>query len=328
MISCSSGTTGPSKCKFKTRIVHEFNRKCVISNAQSFILSGVPIHYSAFIPVEYEANSVFFTFDTIFWSIGIVSMLNALYSGATAIITAKPYSPELTLKIIEKYKVTIIWHTAYHMLACLKHELIGKVDLSSMRKFAMYGWKFATEAIPDLKRYFPKTEFVTYYGLTEIGAISSADSIELIARSGGEVFYGCTVKIVDDDGNRCGPNVHGEICAKTDITFPGYLDDPITTAEAFDSEGFFRTGDIGHFDDDGILVVDGRKKEISKIFFFYGVLIPSQIEGHLAMMSGIEEVCITDVPIVPGAGLPAALVVLQPESNLTKQEIYSEVESK
>ena len=56
----------------------------------------------------------------------------------------------------------------------------------------------------------------------------------------------------------------GELLVRGPSVFAGYWQKPAATAECFDSEGWFRTGDIGHFDDDGFLYITDRKKELLK----------------------------------------------------------------
>lgn len=99
---------------------------------------------------------------------------------------------------------------------------------------------------------------------------------------------GYTVKVVDENGKRCGPNAHGEICVKSKSKFLGYLDDAKTTVNAIDNEGFFITGDIGHFNENGILSIDDRKKNIIKnVFYFRGFILPIKLESYLIQYTDI-----------------------------------------
>ena len=91
------------------------------------------------------------------------------------------------------------------------------------------------------------------YGLTETTAPTSVNRPGL-ARIGsvGQVLPGCEVKISDE----------GEILLKGSHIFRGYHNNPEATAEAFTSDGWFRTGDLGHLDDNGFIYITGRSKEI------------------------------------------------------------------
>jgi long-chain acyl-CoA synthetase len=68
--------------------------------------------------------------------------------------------------------------------------------------------------------------------------------------------------ILDDDGNHMPQGERGEVCIRTIANFNGYWNNPQATSDAFTSDGFFRTGDIGYLDEDGYLFIVDRKKDI------------------------------------------------------------------
>ena len=72
-------------------------------------------------------------------------------------------------------------------------------------------------------------------------------------------------QIVDPNTNEiCGVNERGEICVKTDFMMMGYLNRKTANKEVFDSHGFIRTGDIGYYDNSGIVYYFDRLKEVIK----------------------------------------------------------------
>jgi long-chain acyl-CoA synthetase len=90
-----------------------------------------------------------------------------------------------------------------------------------------------------------------------------------------------TIKIAED----------GEILAKGDNITSGYLNRPEATAEAFDDEGWFHTGDEGSVDSEGFLTITGRKKELIKTSGGKYVA-PAKIEGSLKLLPIIQEAVI------------------------------------
>ena len=95
-------------------------------------------------------------------------------------------------------------------------------------------------------------EFTFGYGLTETANLTSAnaDAIERPA-SIGKIYPGQEAKVVD-----------GELWLKGDNIFSGYYKDPEKTAEAFSDDGWFRTGDLVRFDEEGFLYITGRIKNL------------------------------------------------------------------
>lgn len=74
-----------------------------------------------------------------------------------------------------------------------------------------------------------------------------------------------SIKITDlKTGESVGPNELGEICIKGLSVFKCYLKNNRATQEAFDSEGFFRSGDVGYYDEDGFVYIKDRVKELIK----------------------------------------------------------------
>lgn len=113
---------------------------------------------------------------------------------------------------------------------------------------------------PRLERIFwaAGIKIINMYGLTETSPIITINRTEkgnVRLGSVGTVIEGVQVKIADD----------GEILCKGPNVTPGYYKDPELTGLAFDKEGWFRTGDIGHFEDGKFLMVTDRKKEIFKL---------------------------------------------------------------
>jgi long-chain acyl-CoA synthetase len=101
-------------------------------------------------------------------------------------------------------------------------------------------------------------KIINMYGLTETSPIITINRTEkgsVRLGSVGAVIEGVEIKIADD----------GEVLCKGPNVTPGYYKDPELTKQAFDDEGWFHTGDIGHIDDGKFLMVTDRKKEIFKL---------------------------------------------------------------
>ena len=102
------------------------------------------------------------------------------------------------------------------------------------------------------------------YGMTEVPMIcqgSPLDTDDQLAHTEGAPVTGAEVRIVRDDGSTAPPGVEGEVRVRGPMVFKGYTDRALDAA-AFDEEGFFRTGDLGHARPDGHVTLTGRLKDV------------------------------------------------------------------
>ncbi|WP_030416691.1 class I adenylate-forming enzyme family protein [Streptomyces sp. NRRL S-1448] len=102
------------------------------------------------------------------------------------------------------------------------------------------------------------------YGMTECPMIAMGtpyDSDDQLARTVGRPVMGARIRIVRPDGSAAAPGETGEVTLKGPMLFRRYTD-PALTAEAFDADGYFHTGDLGRLRPDGHLVLTGRLKDI------------------------------------------------------------------
>ena len=102
------------------------------------------------------------------------------------------------------------------------------------------------------------------YGMTECPMISQGgpdDTEHQLMYTDGHPVTGCEVRIVTLDGEVAGPDVDGEVRVKGPMVFKGYTDASLD-ADAFDDDGWFRTGDLGHLDESGHVVLTGRLKDV------------------------------------------------------------------
>jgi acyl-CoA synthetase (AMP-forming)/AMP-acid ligase II len=102
------------------------------------------------------------------------------------------------------------------------------------------------------------------YGMTECPMIAQGaptDTDEQLTYTDGHPVTGCEVRIVTTDGSVAARGVDGEVRVKGPMVFKGYTDSALD-AEAFDADGYFRTGDLGHLDESGHVVLTGRLKDV------------------------------------------------------------------
>lgn len=288
------------------------------------IFLGVSISHAALISSIgnfnlLRADDTFICFSSMHWVAGLIFLLMGTINGATRIATTKAFSPE-QMRIIEDYKVTTSYHSAYHLVDILKSGLISRMNLSTVKHMIVGGSKLPFDIRKEINSYLPNGSVNLVYGLTEMAGTVAADfPNDSDKDTVGRLVNGFTVKIIDENGNRCGINVDGEICLKSRYKFLGYLKNKQLTDEIMDNEGFILTGDIGHIDSDGYLYIVDRKKEL---IMYYDRIAPSDIESVLLKSPHIQSVCVVGVPYDPVIEFPAAVVVRANNSMITEGDIH------
>ena len=159
---------------------------------------------------------------------------------------------------------------------------------------------YASEPMPDqlitaLIERMPNIGFVQFYGMMEQlchTVCSPADQLRKIGTVG-RPMIGTQLHVLDPSGEPAAPGESGEIIARSPTLFAGYWQDEKATSQVITSRGM-RTGDLGRFDEDGYLVLDGRVKEMIKTGGL--TVIPSEVEGILLSHPAVKEAVVIGVP--------------------------------
>ena len=148
------------------------------------------------------------------------------------------------------------------------------------------------------------------YGLTEVGIITSNPIDAPVGGSVGVPIPGTTVVVHCEDGyhgptpGRASPR--GEICIAGPTVMPGYGNDPDANAKSF-VDGYFRSGDLGYFDERGYLWIDGRLKDL--IIVGGSNVVPAEIERALEGVPEIAECAAVGIPDADLGEIVAVFVV-------------------
>ena len=210
------------------------------------------------------------------------------------------------------------------MRLCNSSEPTSKgLDLSSLNFASAMGAAIAHDADELLKRHFPNFRYVVnFYGMSEFGNLIA---MSFTPKHLGHVGQGTEVKIVDPDtGTICGPNEVGEIMAKCHRTMKGYLNRPEETAKFFAKDGFVHTGDMGHYDEEGILYYDSRLKEMIKYQNIH--IHPLEVEEVIGQHPGILEVGVFGKAHPEDQEHVAAAIVKKEDSEVTDEDVKGLVE--
>ena len=153
------------------------------------------------------------------------------------------------------------------------------------------------------------------YGSTESGHIAGWTGRDMKAGlwkpgSAGRVYPGVELEIRDDDGVAQPVGGHGEIVVRSELT-KGYVDDDAASAELV-RDGWVHTGDIGYVDEDGVLFLAGRKRDMIKCGGFQ--VWPEEIEDELRRHPLVRDVRVVGTPDERLGEIPTALVVREDDA--------------
>lgn len=292
------------------------------------MISGVCLSHAVLISelVSFAALSsddILWTTSSLYWISGLSSLLLSTFYGATRIITAESISCEKYLSIMEKYKATFVLFGCSRIGPTLKCEAIDRTNFEHVRVLVLGGANIPSYIIEKFDSLLPNGHAHNAYGFTELGGIFTLDYQNFSGfNTNGHLFSGYTFKIVDDNGQRLGVKEDGEICVKHLFKFLGYYRDEALTGQVVDDEGFFHSGDIGHFNENGALCVVGRKKDL---IGYPCYISPHEIEQVLIKRPEIQTVCVVGVSNRVGYEIPAALIVRTEHSKLTEQDVWKAV---
>ena len=134
-------------------------------------------------------------------------------------------------------------------------------------------------------------------------------------------------RIVDPDtGEDLGVNEDGEIWIRGPQVMKGYLNNEQATTETIDQDGWLHTGDIGHIDDDGHFTIVDRLKELIKYKGFQ--VPPAELEALLVGHPQVADAAVIGIPDQEAGELPKAFVQLQPDVELSEDDIKDYVKDK
>lgn len=186
---------------------------------------------------------------------------------------------------------------------------------------------YASEPMPSplikaLIRKAPEVQFVQFYGMIEHLCLTVLGALEQISNIGsvGRPMITSEIRIVTEDGLTATPGETGEILARTPTQFDGYWEDSVATAQVV-QDGWMRTGDLGHFNEDGVLILSGRLKEVIKSGGL--TVIPSQVEAVLLTHDTVREAAVVGIPDERWGEAVHAFVVLHSDKTVSEPDVIS-----
>lgn len=253
---------------------------------------------------------------------GYLTLVQAVLAGARAVLLDQ-FSGRAALELIDRERVTFIPTAPASIIAMLNEPDLGRFTLSSLRVVITGGASCAVETIREFRARM-RGHLIELYGMLETGFHTYtrfSDDPEAVTGTVGKPSSGLGLRLIDEHGRDVPPGAAGEIAADGPSVHLGYHKNPTANAELFTADGWFRTGDLGQFDQAGNLKIVGRLKEMinrgGKKFF------PREIEEILYTHPKILHAAIVGVPD-PRLGERNCLCVIpRPGERISLEEIVA-----
>jgi acyl-CoA synthetase (AMP-forming)/AMP-acid ligase II len=240
--------------------------------------------------------------------LGLLNIVMALDTG-TWIRLHRRFDIDVMLQHIERDRITIEMAVAPIALALAAHPKLDTYDLSSLR-YIMWCATPVTQSVAEDVTRRTGVSWVTAYGASELPVIACNQIEGAHLDTVGRAAHGVSVRVVSlDTGDPVAAGELGEIQVRSDSVMAGYVPDS-STADVFDGP-WYRTGDVGHLDDDGWLRITDRCKEMIKVRGFQ--VAPAEIEAVLHGHPAVADCAVFGVPDrANGEAVVAAVTVREP----------------
>lgn len=257
------------------------------------------------------------------YSAAHISTLNGMlsfYQKGYTIVLKHTYEIADYFELIDQYKLNGIIFSPEQIPEMIEEGFREKYDLSSLKLMVYGGCKTAKHMSEKLKAVYNFCPVYEVYGATEfIHSVQNSAKDTSKIGSVGRVAANCELKVIDlDSGSSLPPNQRGELCFRGGACFAGYFKDEKKTKEAVDERGWYHTGDLGYYDNDGdIFILDRIKETFDCDGYFF---LPSEIEEFLLTLDSVRAVCVVGVEHVTEGLLPRAYIQLAPGHTTTTTE--------
>lgn len=245
------------------------------------------------------------------------AMLLSLMSGATLVIMDR-FLPRRLIDVVAEHRVSLLVGSPF-IFSTVAECIQGRSALATVRVALSSG-----AAVPPgtARRFLENTgvRIRELYGSSETGVIAVGDPDEVPGTRSATPVQGVDVKIVDDAGATVPPGATGEVLVRSDSMAAGYLGEPGDGRFPL-RDGFYPTGDLGHVDGRGTLVLEGRTSLRLNIA---GVKVdPVEIEQVILELPQVEKVVVSSVLSERGMELIKASLVLADGQELAREAVIA-----
>jgi fatty-acyl-CoA synthase len=242
-------------------------------------------------------DDVIFGVATVFHVFGLgPGVLGTLLAGA-ALVLQEQFDPAQALDLIERHRVTVHYGVPTVYITEMRENESARRDLSSLRAGIVAGAPIGDEMVRRIRAELCPNLCVAY-SLTETASTVSMtrvdDPEDKAVFTVGRPLPGSELRILDLDGTILPEESLGEVAIRGAGVMKGYYRQPGETAQSFDEDGYFLTGDLGMVDEEGYLHIVGRRKELIIRGGFN--VYPREVEDRLHAHPAVLDVTIVGLP--------------------------------
>jgi fatty-acyl-CoA synthase len=268
--------------------------------------------------VPYVLNGTMVIVSPIFHSTGLATFLVGAALG-NKVVTTRRFDPEVTLKLIADHKADMLVAvpTMLHRMVELAPDVIAKYDASTLKAIAISGSALTPELSNRVQDTFGDVLY-NMYGSTECGiaTIATPDELRMAPGTAGRSPVTCQVVLFNDNDRRVyGTNKRGRIFVRSGSPFEGYTDGRHKQI----IDGYMSSGDTGHFDENGLLFVDGRDDDM--IVSGGENVFPQEVENLLIERDDVFDAAVVGVDDADFGKRLRAFIVSQPGAPQNVEEI-------
>jgi long-chain acyl-CoA synthetase len=247
------------------------------------------------------------------------NLLTFFYLGAKNLLITNPNDVKSFIKQIAHFQMTAFTgvNTLFNVL--LHHKDFSKIDFSKL-KLTLSGGMALQSSIAQKWNEMTHTPILEAYGLTETSPAVCINPLYIHEYNGsvGLPLPSTEISLRDNDGHEVPFGQAGELSVKGPQVMQGYWNNPQETQNVFWEDGFLKTGDIATIDENGMVYLVDRKKDMILVSGFN--VYPNEVEQVIGMIPGVLEVGVIGVKVDEGSEKVKACIV-KTDPHLTAEDI-------
>lgn len=246
----------------------------------------------------------------------------ATFSKTSTFISLMHFSADKALYQLEHEDITLAW-PAYTTIwqPILTHPSFDATKIPKLRGLLCVG---PEETLAIMEKTFPQAKIQSCYGITECTGLPImpwyTDDASVRYGTCGKPMDGVTVEIRDPETGAPLPvGSRGALWLSGDYVIEGYWKDPVKTAECFDEDGWFNTGDLGSVNAEGYVYFHGRLKDTLKVGGENVAAV--EVEAFLTTHPAVQQAAVVGVPDAKYGEVPAAFIEFRRDQSATEEEL-------